>query len=303
MYNRINYTIVGLFVVLLGIGAVLFAFWLARYGFEQKYDLYKVYFTESISGLSEDSPVKLHGVEVGRVKEIRIDPNDIERVEVIIAIKQGIPIKADMVAHTTMMGVTGLLSIDIEGGTNEAPTLKPKNGEIPVIRTAPSWLNVAKKDLGGLIERLNTLSDRLTLVMSSKNIDLFSKTLEHVERLSAESIDMIEEVNATAATYRKAVATFQTRMDVVMQKLDIIVKKGTPALEQFTKAAKDFDRLSRKVEISLDRGDYNIKKIFEPLLIDAHILSEQLGDLTRELEESPSDILFKSRRRRKGPGE
>jgi phospholipid/cholesterol/gamma-HCH transport system substrate-binding protein len=303
MYNRIHYTIVGLFVLLLGTGAVLFAFWLARYGFEQKYDLYKVYFTESISGLSKDSVVKLHGVEVGRVKDIRISPNDIERVEVILSIKRGIPIKADMVAHTTMLGVTGLLSIDIEGGTNEAPTLKPTKDHIPVIQTAPSWLHTAKKDFGGLIERLNNLSDKFSQVLTQENIEHFSHILAHTERLSAAGVDAVKEFNATAVAYREAIGEVQKKLERLVTRFDTLEKKTAPALDALTAAAKDFDRLSRKVEISLKRGDYNIKKIFEPLLTDIHILSAQLGDLMREMEESPSDLFFKSRKVRKGPGE
>ena len=303
MYNRINYTVVGFFVVLLGVGAVLFAFWLARYGFEQKYDLYKVYFTESISGLSKDSPVKLHGVEVGRVRDIRIDPADIERVEVLLAIRRGVPIKADMVAHTTMLGVTGLLSIDIEGGSNGAPTLKPKNGRIPVIQTAPSWLHTAKKDLGGLVERLNTLSDKFSRLLTPQNIDAFSRTLAHIEEASAKSVDMIEEINATARVYREAAQDMRRKLSKALDGFDAMQQEVTPLMRTLKKAAKDFDRLSRKVEVSLNRGDYNIQKIFEPMLVDMHMLSDDLRDLIRHIEASPSDFLFKSRRQRKGPGE
>jgi len=68
MYSRVNYTIVGIFVLLFGIGTVLFSFWLAKYGFRQPYDTYRLYMYESVSGLSKDSIVKLRGVDVGRVR-------------------------------------------------------------------------------------------------------------------------------------------------------------------------------------------------------------------------------------------
>jgi len=58
-----------------------------------------------------------------------------------------------------------------------------------------------------------------------------------------------------------------------------------------------------KVERTLDRGDYNIKKIMAPTLVDLEILSAQIGDLVRALEANPSDLLFKSRKSIHAPGE
>jgi phospholipid/cholesterol/gamma-HCH transport system substrate-binding protein len=74
-------------------------------------------------------------------------------------------------------------------------------------------------------------------------------------------------------------------------------------LTDLQKATKNFNRFTLEAEKSLNRGDYNIKETFEPMLVDIAILTEQLTDLTRELKQSPSDILFKSRKRRRGPGE
>ena len=46
MESRINYTLVGLFVVLLLAGLIAFAFWLVKYGGKQEYDYYYVYMSE-----------------------------------------------------------------------------------------------------------------------------------------------------------------------------------------------------------------------------------------------------------------
>jgi phospholipid/cholesterol/gamma-HCH transport system substrate-binding protein len=69
------------------------------------------------------------------------------------------------------------------------------------------------------------------------------------------------------------------------------------------KTSKDFDRVILKFEKSLDRGDYNAKMILEPTIVDMGILTEEVSDLARELKQSPSDLFFKSRTHRRGPGE
>jgi len=67
--------------------------------------------------------------------------------------------------------------------------------------------------------------------------------------------------------------------------------------------SKNFNRVTLKVENSLGRGDYNLKQIFEPMLIEIRILTNQLTTMSRQLEQNPNELLFKSRKLRRGPGE
>jgi phospholipid/cholesterol/gamma-HCH transport system substrate-binding protein len=303
MYSKVNYTIVGLFVLLFGIGMAAFTFWLAKYGFKEHYMTYRIYTTESVAGLSKDSVVKLHGVDVGRVKEIRIDPKNIERVEILLNIKEGIPIKEDMVAHTVMLGVTGLLSIEIEGGSNESRTLVPTPDHIPVIKTKPSWINTAKRDLGAMAEKLNTLLEQSQKLLNDKNLENFGQILENTKTATHRSIGLMAEANATLQTYRTAIKKVNRNLEEITKNFSRITDESVPAIQKLTETTRNFNRVTLKVEKSLDRGDYNIKKIFEPLLIDIEILSDQINALAKEFNESPSDIFFKSRKVRRGPGE
>jgi len=76
-----------------------------------------------------------------------------------------------------------------------------------------------------------------------------------------------------------------------------------PTVNKIMQTSKNFNRMTLKVEKSLDRGDYNLKKILEPMLVDIQILSNQINSMTKSLGENPSDLLFKSRKVRRGPGE
>ena len=303
MYSRVNYTIVGIFVLLFGAGLVGFTFWLAKYGIQNEYTLYKLYMKESVSGLSKDSTVRLRGVDVGRVSEIRIDPDDIERIEVVLKIRSDVPIKEDMVAHTEMLGITGLLAIDISGGTNGSKLLKAKDGEIPIIKTAPSWFSKTTKGIDTLAEDLTDLLHRGEKLMNDKNIEAFSHILENTEKITAKTVGTLNEFNATMQVYKKAVVKLNEDVHTFSQDFSQITVNTVPALKSLQKATKDFNRLTLEAEKSLNRGDYNIKETFEPMLVDIGILTEQLTDLTRELQQNPDGMLFRSRKRRKGPGE
>jgi len=296
MYSRVNYTIVGVFVLMFGAGLIWFAFWLAKYGIHREFDTYKLYMTESVSGLSKDSVVKLRGVNIGRVSEIRIDPNDIEHVEVFLKIKRGVPIKVDMSAHTTMLGITGLLSVEIDGGNNNSENLKPTEEYIPIIYSTPSWFSKTKKGLGGLTDDLIEISAKMRKLLTDKNVETFGKILDNSEAFTARAVYSLDDLNNTLHTLNSDFKKIQ--MDFAE------IKKITiPTVDSLMKTSRDFNRVIVKFEKSMDRGDYNAKMIMEPTIVDMGILADELSELTRSLKESPSDVLFKSRKHRRGPGE
>lgn len=317
MYSKVNYTIVGLFVVLFGIGMVWFAFWLAKYGMQEEYSAYRVEMKESVSGLSEDSSVKLNGVNIGRVNHIRIHPEDVQKVELILEIKKGVPIKEDMVAHAQMFGVTGLLYIEIAGGTNEANTLVPTNDHIPLISSKPSLLTKLSNNLDGLSDKLTNFMIQSEKLFSDQHIETVGNILDNADKLTAKgsevgdkAVTSLEEIDTTLQEFRVAMKNLNTKFTEAtvdfkkMQKDFAQIKEVTvPTVNKLMKTSKNFNRVTLKVEKSLDRGDYNLKKILEPVIIDTQILVKELSTMSRELEQNPSAILFKSRESRRGPGE
>jgi phospholipid/cholesterol/gamma-HCH transport system substrate-binding protein len=303
MYSKVNYTIVGIFVLLFGAGMIWFAFWLAKYGLEEEFDTYKLEMRESIAGLSIDSSVKMRGVDVGTVSKMQINPNNIEIVEVYVKIKKGTPIKEDMVAYTQMFGVTGLLSIEIGGGTNEAKTLQPTKDYIPIIKTKPSLLSRLTDDLGGVGGRLEALLLQSQKLLSDQNIETMGKILDNVEKVSARGVEVEEKVVLTLDEFRVTLAEINTKFTQAIRDFSEIKNVAVPTIDKLMQTSEDFNRATLKFEQSIDRGDYNLNKIFEPILVDIDILIQQLNTMSKSIENNPSDLLFKSRKSLRGPGE
>lgn len=303
MYGKVNYTIVGVFVLLFSAGLLWFGFWLAKYGLQEEYSLYRLEMKESVAGLSKDSNVQLHGVTIGRVSNIRINPENIEVIEILLEIKKGIPIKEDMIATTQMLGVTGLLSIEIDGGTNEAKDLVPTDEYIPQIKSKCSKLTK-------IANKISDLSENLEKLLSDQHIETFGKILEHTEQVTAKAVKLedkalvsLEEVDTTLKEFRVSMDNINTKLTEAQEDFSVLKGASVPAIDKLMETSKNFNRLTLKVEKSLERGDYSFKKIFEPILVDMEILLNQLGDMSRSVENNPSGLLFKSRTSRKGPGE
>ena len=303
MYSRVNYTIVGIFVLIFGAGMVWFAFWLAKYDLQQEFDTYRLEMKESVAGLSIDSDVQLRGVEIGSVSKIEINPKNIETVEVFVKIKKGIPIKEDMIASTQMFGVTGLLSIEISGGTNAAKTLIPTDDYIPLIKTQPSFLTKLTGDLDGVGSKIEDLLEKSQTLLSDQNIETMGNILDNTQKVTARAeeledkmITALEELNTTLKAFRVSMAQVTTDFSAMKE-------VTVPTIDKLMETSKNFNRVTLEVEKSIERGDYNLKKIFEPVLIDIDILLAQLNDMSRSIENNPSDLLFKSRETMRGPGE
>ncbi len=139
MEPKVNYILVGSFVALLGaatLGAIL---WLGKTDYRGVYDRYYTFMRESVAGLSVNSTVKYRGVDVGRVKDIVLSPDNPEEVRLTLDIVRGTPIKTDTIAVLQTQGLTGLATLNLTGGSRDAPPLEVLEGqEYPVIKAGPS---------------------------------------------------------------------------------------------------------------------------------------------------------------------
>ena len=84
METRANHVIVGLFVLLLGIGARAFAVWIMALKADRQTNSYLLIFEGGVTGLNIGSSVNYEGVPIGQVRAIDIDASEPGRVRVTI---------------------------------------------------------------------------------------------------------------------------------------------------------------------------------------------------------------------------
>jgi len=311
MYSRVNYTIVGFFVLLFGIGVVWFGFWLGKYGKKDEYKTYQTYISESVSGLSKDSVVMLHGVSVGFVDGIYIDKSHIQTTQIILKIKKDIPITTDMVATTQMMGITGLLGIDIQGGSSKAPLLKASSNEtIPTIKSQKSWVSSTKETLISVSKDVKVISEQLKKLLDEQNVKHIQNILQNVDSASAKLDTTLDDINSSITVFKASLqhmdSNFSSAIEdfhSMQQNFDKLTNKTLPVIDNISQTTKDFDRATLSFSRSLKRGDYNIKRALQPTLIDIENLSSQVADLIENINNNPNALLFQSRKLKKGPGE
>jgi len=60
---------------------------------------------------------------VGKVQNIKLDPENPQQVQLLFAIEHGTPIKQDTLAVLKSQGLTGIAYVELSGGAPSAPPL------------------------------------------------------------------------------------------------------------------------------------------------------------------------------------
>lgn len=320
MESKVNYTLVGIFVVALlaaMVGAVL---WLSSQGQEQSYHPYRVQMTESVSGLSLDSAVKYLGVDVGTVNQIRLDPDNAQQVEILIHVRQSVPVTEHTVATLKFFGITGLAFIELSGSPQEAEPLVSKNDKPAVIQAGSSTFARVEESLNTLAIKSTVILDRLDNLLNSSNIDGFSTLLaqsntlvaglrEDQQKLSVlleqgivtgQSMQQAFDKLALVTEHVDSIASdFSQKSDLVGQELDDVLQAITDASNSVGQAAQDYSALGNKTSESVEQSLHD----FRQSLTQLERVMVNMKNTLQAIEDSPSDLLFKGREPKFGPGE
>lgn len=162
-----HYFIEGLFILGLLVAGGLFAVWLTTSGHRDDV-IYRIHFAESVSGLSLGDPVKFRGVDVGTVKALALDAADPSLVQVDVALIKDTPVKTDTKATLRLKGLTGVVFVELDGGSPAAKSLvaATPEGQIPEIPAEKSTLASLLDELPKAVAKFSRLEDRANKVVA-----------------------------------------------------------------------------------------------------------------------------------------
>jgi len=332
MEKRLSYILVGSFVVILTLSMFAFTYWLAKYGEEgMEHDYYHAYFAESISGLNVESLVKYRGVEVGRVREISINKKNSEEIEVLIEIKKDTPIKKDTYVMLDTQGITGLKYIDLKGGSKNAPRLVSKKGDIATIRVRKSILASLYDDGDIMAKKINTVLDKVESLLNDTNIKEISsivtnlssttKYIDNNKQKITQVFDQINQLKENISKDLKVITnSFVSFSNDGKKFLNHTIETEDTLIPSLTKLGYMGDRVSEASDTTkeffaglqhkLDDGEFSFAdiigqnmQVLNETALSLRKLSLKLDEMVDELKNSPSDILYKSRKKIPGPGE
>jgi len=308
METKVNYAIVGAFVLTLSLAIVAGVLWISSGRTARKdYDTYLAYFTESVSGLNVEAPVKYRGVQVGTVREIALDKEDPQRVRLVLAIERGVPIKQDTVAILGVQGLTGIAFLDLEGGSRESPLLTHKEGETyPVISTGPSLLHRLDTRVSALIADLSETAESINQLIDPDTREALQRTIRDLDSVTHVVAGRSKVIDATL------VATARTMKNTARASAELtqLVKQVAQSAAAVEQAADKTARASEAVRATASNASGGMDELrtdtlpeLQGLLTDAHVVVSSLARVAQDLERNPNALVVGRELPPLGPGE
>lgn len=307
MESRVSYTAVGAFVVLLTAALIGLGLWLGSDVRVQRYQRYAIYFEESVSGLYINAPVKYRGVVVGKVETMGLADQNPERVQVVIAVQEGTPIKTDTRARLDPQGVTGVIYIELTGGTKDAPLLVARNNDpYPVIESVPSLFTRLDEALTQGLATLDAVAGRVSGLLSDENQKNVQQTLANLAEFSAVLADNRQRLDQTLANADRLMAN---GADATAALPDTLAEVRE-TLDRWDALAGQLEAVGGQIEVMASEGGEELKQVgrttipeLNALIGELRSLTGNLNRLTEDLRENPRMLLFGRPQGEPGPGE
>ena len=299
MENKSHAFVAGLFALVLGAAALLALVWLR----DKQDNLrdYVVVTRQNVGGLNPQAQVRYRGIRVGKVSDIRLDPDDFNNILVTIAIRGDVPLTEGTVAKLAYQGVTGIAQVMlIETGKSRQPLVAEK-GVIPRIVMVPSLLEELNDGGSATLKQAQETLAALAAVLNEENRRRFGATLANLEGASANLKPTLENLNGTLVQVKKLLD------DQNVRKLSQAAGEVGPLLADTRVLIGKMQSATDKLDVAIGDASAGGTSALMPrlneLATDFSTTSRQLARVLRLLEDSPQGLVFGVPAPTPGPGE
>ena len=312
METKVNYSLVGGFVLTIGLAIVAAILWLSKVGDAQNSKYFTVYFKQhSLSGLQKDSYVLMKGIKVGSVSKYHVSKRNIEEVNVLLRLEEDTPVKADTRAVVNRNLLTGLATVELIGSTQDSAFLDkaPPNEQYPIIPEGTSSLEKITDSLPGFLDQAGVAVNRLSAFASDENIELLHQTLKNIQLVTQSFADNRQQIDAalkSVETVSKDISKitadlskFTTSTD---QRLGAVTRDAQAALQSVQATFGEFKTQTNLVAKSIT----NSSQVFShEMVVIAQSISDAADSFAKTIEafEDPRGIITGPRENALGPGE
>ena len=287
----------GLFVVALFAATTSVIYWLGH--LERERDIYVVSTQASVSGLNPESTVFYRGISVGKVLNIRFDPENAGIILIKIEVDKNILFTRGVYATLQLKGVTGLTQLELRDSGKITEKLPP--GSDDAHNRIPLMPSVADRLLDSgdeLLKKADHLMIRLSSLLNEENEKNIVGILANLKTLSGK------------------LESLQKSVDNALVGIPALTKDASKTLKNIDALAIDLKSLSneakalsKKIGDAADTGNVAGNQVVQTtipkvnqLLTELQATTEQVKRLASQLENNPQSILLPDKQE-PGPGE
>ncbi len=293
METHARYFLIGTFSLVATAGLLFFVLWLGKLQLGKEYQEYDVRFHESVAGLAVGGGVHFHGIQIGEVRKLSLDPTDPREISVIVRVSASAPVKTDTKAQLSYTGLTGVAVIELFDGTPQAKLLREIDlSPAPRINSVQSSLSQLLDGGSGAVNGAQEVMARAAKLLSDANIARVSNVLDSLQTLGTNIQKDYPQLQAALADARalelrlsKAAERAEGLFAQVQRGMD--AKNGSPDGDLFMQmrtAIKDVSDAATSVQAFAASGSGTLKDI------DSRGLNTELLTLLEELSRASANL-------------
>jgi phospholipid/cholesterol/gamma-HCH transport system substrate-binding protein len=302
MTNHINMKARVAFVAALLISLVAGAIW---YQISvNRYAAYQIYSEDSVSGLIVDAPIEFHGVEVGKVKSIRlVNPHS---VSIMLSIDKAAPVTSTSIATITSRGLatrgfTGYVYVSLEDvGADSRPLITRPGEPYPIIPTAPSKVITLDTTINQVNANVQVVTELLQSILDKKTIAALKQSADSLQQITKVLAENTNKLNSIVVNTERA----SHRLEPLLESSHEAVRAlQTQILPEVSKALTNLEPL-------LESSHDTVRALQREILPEAHKALINLDDMSTtftgvatKINRDPSILIRGSTPPSPGPGE
>jgi len=212
--------------------------------------------------------VSFAGVPAGQVTDIELWPQDPEFVRVRVSIDNEIPVLQGTTASISA-SFTGVSNVSLDGAVRGAPPItEPGPDGVPVIPTKPGALGEILSSAPLLLERLATLTERLTRVLDDDNQESIQGILANTNVISSELAQTAPELRGT------------------LREMQNTLSEGAQALDEFERTLVSTNTLLNDEGAGLVEEMRTTLRSAQGVTDDLELTLQGVQPVTRQLSEN-----------------
>ena len=247
METKANYLMIGGFVLGALLFAFIFIFWITNFAGGGK--RYFIVFEGSVAGLTSGSSVSFNGIKIGEVQTFALDPTDGRKVQIVVGVRDDLPVREDSRASIRSLGLTGGKGVEITPGSPDSPLLVATDEDpIPTIQAARGGSGGLFDAAPAALNSANAFIQHLDDVVA-KNEEAINNTMTNMSEFTTMLNAQDEEISQTIKELHEGAKAFSDLGGKLQSDVDTLTLQAKQGMQDFSAAMQE----ARRAAVSLNR--------------------------------------------------